>query len=390
LGELFDANANVIVPFNQNDVPALAAFVSSGEFRKKIREINSKLDITCELVEQIPFDLVHWQQVASENYPNGLPEPESDDPTQWLFHGRPDYSKAALQVAVARLLGYRWPAELEPEMRLNVGARELVRRCEELHRFADDDGIVCIPPVRGKEPAAHRLYALLAACSVKPDRDLDAWLRKDFFQEHCELFHHRPFVWHIWDGRERDGFNALVNYHKLADRAKGHKLLESLVYRYLGDWITRQQDSVKRVEDGAEGRLAAAQKLQERLTAILEGKPPFDIFVRWKPIHEQAMGWEPDINDGVRLNIRPFLSSDLPGGRTGAGVLRWKPNIKWGKDRGKEPKRPRDEFPWLWGWDGSEDFTGGEVFTGERWNDCHYTLGFKQAARKRANREDKA
>jgi len=36
-----------------------------------------------------------------------------------------------------------------------------------------------------------------------------------FFQEHCELFHHRPFVWHIWDGRKRDGFHALVNYHKL-------------------------------------------------------------------------------------------------------------------------------------------------------------------------------
>ena len=42
-----------------------------------------------------------------------MPEPESDDPTQWLIHGRPESSTAPLQVAVARLLGYRWPAELE-------------------------------------------------------------------------------------------------------------------------------------------------------------------------------------------------------------------------------------------------------------------------------------
>ena len=48
-----------------------------------------------------------------EKYPDGLPEPESDDPTQWLFHGRPEPSTSPFQVAVARLLGYRWPAELE-------------------------------------------------------------------------------------------------------------------------------------------------------------------------------------------------------------------------------------------------------------------------------------
>jgi hypothetical protein len=385
-GEIFDSNISPIIAKEINSLAAIWSFCESGEFAKALRRINSKLNVAEGTVVNVPFDLAHWRRVAAEKYPNGLPEPESDNPTQWLFHGWPEHSATPLQVAVARLLGYRWPAELDTKMRLNSRARDLVRRCEELHRFADDEGIVCIPSVRGEGPAADRLFALLAACGIKPDRDLNAWLRKDFFQEHCELFHHRPFVWHIWDGREPDGFHALVNYHKLADGAKGRKLLETLVYSYLGDWIGRQQDSVKRGEDGAEGRLAAAQELQKRLTAILDGKPPFDIFVRWKPIHEQPIGWEPDINDGVRLNIRPFLASDLPGGRTGAGVLRWKPNIKWGKDRGKEPKRPRDEFPWFWGWNGSEDFTGGETFTGERWNDCHYTVGCKQAARKQGKK----
>ena len=63
-----------------------------------------------------------------------------------------------------------------------------------------------------------------------------------FFDEHCKLFHHRPFVWHIWDGRRRDGFHALVSYHKLAaGDGKGRQLLESLTYSYLGDWIARQR-----------------------------------------------------------------------------------------------------------------------------------------------------
>jgi len=268
---------------------------------------------------------------------------------------------------------------------LSKRARALVKRCEELARFVDNDGIVCIPAVRGEEPAAERLGRLLDACGVKLEAgfDLDDWLRNGFFEQHCKLFHDRPFVWHIWDGRKRDGFHALVNYHKLAEGGgKGRRLLESLTYAYLGDWITRQKDGVKRGEEGAEDRLAAAVELQKRLEAILAGEPPFDIFVRWKKLSEQPIGWEPDINDGVRLNIRPFLASDLPGGKKGAGILRCKPNIKWTKDRGKEPQRDKADYPWFWGWDEKTvDFLGGKEFDGNRWNDCHYTNKVKQAAR---------
>ena len=90
-------------------------------------------------------------------------------------------------------------------------------------------------------------------------------------------------------------------------------------------------------EAGSDSRLAAAKQLQVRLKLILEGEPPFDLFVRWKPLSAQPMGWRPDLNDGVRINIRPFLAQDIPGGKKGAGILRSKPNIKWEKDRGKEP-----------------------------------------------------
>ena len=97
--------------------------------------------------------------------------------------------------------------------------------------------------------------------------------------------------------------------------------------------------------------MAAALRLQHQLARILEGESPVDIFVRWKELYEQPLGWEPDVDDGVRLNIRPFMTAE---------VLRWRPNIKWDKDRGKNP-------------DGSD-----------RVNDCHFTIAAKREARERA------
>jgi len=394
LGDLFHQNLIVVTPNVDADLAAIWSCCSDPTYGAEVRKLDQSLKVGNAVV-QVPFDEEAWQAIAESRYPHGLPEPESDYPTEWLFHGRPECSTAPLQVGVARLLGYRWPAELDDKMRLSKRARGLVAKAESLLKFADEDGIVCIPSVRSEEPAADRLLALLSACGVKPDpstgsgqsRNLDEWLRNDFFKEHCDLFHQRPFIWHIWDGRKRDGFHALVNYHKLAHGKEGKKLLESLTYSYLGDWINRQKDGVKRGEDGAEDRLAAATELQKRLAAIIEGEPPHDIFVRWKPLAEQAIGWEPDINDGVRMNIRPFLASDLPGGRAGAGVLRWKPNIKWDKDRGKEPERKKFEFPWFWGWDESTaDFIGGREFKGERFNNCHYTNAVKQQVREAAKK----
>jgi hypothetical protein len=391
-GAIFEQSSAAIIPKKADYLPAIWCYCQSEEFCAAVRRIDQAIKITNKTFEKIDFDYARWNAVSKKRYPDGLPEPESDDPTQWLFHGWPQAAQkdTELQVAVVRLLGYRWPAELDGKMRLSKRARALVKRCDELAKHADDDGIVCIPSVRGEEPAADRLLALLAACEIEPEGDLDDWLRNDFFQQHCELFHHRPFIWHIWDGRKRDGFHALVNYHKLcAGGGKGRKLLESLTYSYLGDWITRQKDEAKRGEGGADDRLAAAVELQDRLKAILAGEPPFDIFVRWKPLAEQPIGWEPDINDGVRMNIRPFLAADLSGSRAGAGILRCKPNIKWGKDRGKEPDRPKAKYPWFWGWDETTvDFMGtGKEPDGNRHNDCHYTAKAKQAARDAAKED---
>jgi hypothetical protein len=391
-GEAFDDNICPICPRDKDLIPAIWAYVKSNDFHDSIRAVDQALKVTAATLTKVPFDLEHWQKVADEKYPNGLPRPYSDDPTQWIFHGHPcgsviweDEKKCTahgdlriddtvLQVAVARLLGYRWPAELDPEMELSDEAREWVKRCESLLPHADDDGIVCIPPVRGEASAADRLLDILAAAygdqwaAGKLDqllkqadhvgKSIETWLREKFFTQHCKLFHNRPFIWHIWDGL-RDGFSVIVNYHKL-----DNKKLETLIYTYLGDWMNRQKADIASGVDGAEERLAAAENLRKLLELILKGEAPYDIFVRWKPIEEQPIGWNPDLNDGVRLNIRPFMSvPDV--GKKGAGVLRDKPKINWNKDRGKDV----------------ESAPCYQLFMGERINDHHMTLEEKSDAK---------
>mgnify|MGYP001020638520 CR=1 FL=1 len=371
-GQLFSNSTPVVVPHEEGNWLPIWTFCSSPEFAEKLRSINQKLSVDNGYVGKIEFDLAHWQQVAAERYPNGLPKPYSDDPTQWLFHGHPQPATDPLQVAVARLLGYRWLAETDADMELADEARQWIAHTDKLATHADDDGIVCLPAVRGEKPAHERLLALLIDAweTVTPGswkastldrllaeadcagKSLEVWLREKFFEQHAKRFHHRPFIWHVWDGL-KDGFGALVNYHKLDARN-----LERLIHTYLGDWIRIQEAGVASGLDGAPQRLAAAQALKKKLEAILEGEAPFDIFVRWKPLAEQPIGWNPDLNDGVRLNIRPWMT---------AGVLRHnkapKLNIKWDKDRGKDV----ESAPWF------------HEFKGDRINDHHLTLAQKWA-----------
>jgi hypothetical protein len=393
-GQPFENVICVLIPKEALYLPALWVFASSEVFEPAVRSVNQKLSVDVRYFEKAPFDLAHWQKVAAEKYAHGLPKPFSSDPTQWLFDGNVARASrsgsdnesdrdglAILQVAVARLLGYRWPRQTGSSFPDCPALGP-----DGLETLADDDGIVCLSALNREQPAAARLRALLSTALGSFDEKkllgaaggkattIEDWLRDEFFEQHAKLFHHRPFLWHIWDGR-KDGFSVLVNYHKL-DNAT----LQKLTYTYLGNWIHDQESDAKADKPGAAERLGAAQALQAELAKILEGEAPYDIFVRWKPLAKQAIGWHPDLNDGVRLNIRPFLiAKDM--GKKGAGLLRTKPNIKWDKDRGKEPQRPKSDYPWFWcESEPSTDPTGGKSFTGNRWNDVHLSLERKRTS----------
>jgi hypothetical protein len=377
-GQKFDSNIAVILPKDSNHIAAIWCFCCSEEFHDRVREIDQKVNVTNATLVKVPFDLERWQLVAASQYPDGLPLPFSDDPTQWVFHGHPKSAIDALQVALIRLLGYRWPTQRDATMKLSAEARALVASCGELDSLCDDDGIACLSSVRGEPALVDRLRALLAkafgsdwsasreaqllrdaGCDGLP---LAQWLRDKFFEQHIARFHKRPFLWHIWDGH-KDGFSAILNVHTLT-RAK----LQTLIHTYLDDWITQQRRTVD--ASGGQGgeallKLAKAEALKAQLLAILEGEAPYDIFVRWKPLHLQPIGWDPDLNDGVRMNIRPFVE---------AGVLRLPRNklgIKWEPDRGKDvPSAPWYKLGPRYG-----------EPEGTRINDHHLSLAEKQAAR---------
>lgn len=398
-GEKFDNNLITVVPKNDSDLNELWSYCTSQEFRENIKELDQKLSLTNATVGKVRVDLKGWDDGEV------FPRPYTIDIEQWIYHGHPCGSviwdeatkwtaiaprridDTVLQVALARLIGYQWPAELDPEMELADEMRYWLKQNSVFASLVDDDGIVCIPSVRGEKPAADRLEAMLQLAYAEDwsantlqqllaavgSSNLQQYLRDKFFEQHCKIFQNRPFIWQIWDGLP-DGFSALVNYHKLDNKG-----LERLIYTYLGDWIRTQEHGVKEGVDGADLRLTAAKNLETRLKAILEGEKGLDIFVRWKQLHEQSIGWNPDLNDGVRLNIRPFMKvADV--GKKGAGVLRIAPKIDWKKDRGTDVL----SAPWyhLGPQYGEQE--------GSRINDHYLTLAEKQAARAEyANKEGK-
>jgi hypothetical protein len=368
-GELFDNNCSALVLTDEEKLPSVWCFCSSEEYRSAVRKVNPKVSVTNATLTKVSFDFAYWSKVAAEKYPTGLPEPYSNDPTQWLFHGHPAKAEkgTALHVALARLCGYRWPAETDTEMRLSAEAREWTAKAAVLPD-GDQDGILMVPGGVGEKPLADRLSAFLAAAfeaewsntlerrlvaeadevldkKRAKDGSLEAWLRDRAFRQHCVLFHQRPFLWHIWDG-VKDGFSVFVHYHRF-----NQANLRKLTYTMLGDWLrsAKHENNDLRYEKGRE--------LQQMLEKVLEGEKPYDIFVRWKPLARQPLGWDPDLDDGVRMNIRPFMTAE---------ILREQPKgIKWTKDRGNDTA----SAPWY------------SVFKGERINDYHTALEEKRAAR---------
>lgn len=342
-GEMFNDASAPVIPMNPDDLGALWHYLQSPEYAEAVRRVNSKVVVSPGYLIKVPFDRDYWRQVANEAGPTLVRN--VSDPTQWTFTGGARSSNYPLQVALAQLLGFGWPDQTQGV----------------IDGLADTDGIAALVSLPGEPDLATRLRDFLAVAydggwSSARERSLvveaggkngrlEDWLRNSFFTQHVKIFDNRPFLWHIWDGR-KDGFAAIINYHKL-DR----QTLEKLTFTSLGAWIERQRHEARAARAGADARLAAAEDLQRRLKLILEGAPPYDIYVRWKAMAEQSIGWEPDLDDGVRLNIRPFVT---------AGVLRSKVNVHWKKDRGKNP-------------DGAE-----------RHNDLHPTLDVRRAARRRA------
>jgi hypothetical protein len=235
----------------------------------------------------------------------------------------PPLRKAELEeyidVTLVRMLGYRWPEQdiyeakhgpiLDPDL-------------------VDPDGI--IPLVEcGDEPVAEervrtRLVrqlgedgadAFLSDVRRYTKRDLAEWIRRDFFKAHTRRFKNRPIAWHL---RSPEGaFEALVLYHRLS-----RDTLIRLRVTYAGDRLARLRADQQRARD--RGDTATVTTLQvaiedvEAFRRTLEAIERGDelrhrIRCRWKDETEAGRPgpYAPDIDDGVKVNIRPFQETGL-------------------------------------------------------------------------------
>lgn len=330
-GHKFHQNIAVLVPKHPEDFDAISAFCHAPAFEVAVRAIDKKLNVTNGTLIRVPFDRNHWANEAK----TCQEPPRSSPPRPFLqrdFSGPQAMASNYEHLLIIQSLGYTWPTE----------------------------SLSDTPPFRWLELHDPQTFIDLQRYFEERSSHLPVnatrWLRDQFFEEHCRLFLQRPFIWHLWDG-EPDGFSVLLNYHRFDGEA-----LRELLYERLPRWIHRIP------QDAHHPRLnAAAQRLEARLQAIEKGDAPFDIFVRWKPLSEQPLGWEPQLADGVRMNLRPWVTQ-ASGEERLPPLLRVLPSLHYRNDRGNDGER--SYFPEH----GVE--RGGNA--GDRVNDWHLTLDQKR------------
>ncbi|MFN7542240.1 MAG: hypothetical protein ACK5TN_05545 [Acidobacteriota bacterium] len=246
-------------------------------------------------------------------------------------------------------LGERPPEVIWPQME---GKDTGQKRLEHVWRLlsyavklvveADQDGLVPLLPVAGEAPLLDRVHAELA--KLFPTRDVNGveveivnelkrkakgydrassireWLEDLYFAYHASLYRNRPIFWHISSkqGKGPAAFSALVHYHRF-DKDRMAKLRGV----YLRDALTtfRREAALAGQQGRTDDRLdwqakvEEAEELDRRLQKVQEGfhqgGEDYRILTPWKPETARPKGWDPDINDGVKVNIEPLQRASI-------------------------------------------------------------------------------
>jgi hypothetical protein len=259
----------------------------------------------------------------------------------------------ALRAKIEAAIGSRPPEIVWPQMEgrdRDQKRREHVDRllCYLVKRVveADEDGIVCLQRVFHEPPLIERLRRELAACFPEQDpnaletevvnelkkktkgyrraESLTEWLHDAFFEIHNALYLQRPLLWHLASNQVRTepGFACIVHSHRFT--AEGLAKLRSV---YLRDRITTlRREAAQAGQDNKEAErlelLALAEEVEEfdtKLKHLQEGAHTgteggdrdYRILTPWKSPAERPQGWNPDLDDGIKVNLAPLARTNL-------------------------------------------------------------------------------
>ena len=250
-----------------------------------------------------------------------------------------------LSVLILRLLGHRWPKQLE------MG--------ESVPVWASSDGIIPLVAGTGEATLAEQVRARLrvedgelgvqhteALLTELTGLSLEEWLRRKFFSRHVSQFKSRPIAWHlastpINNGKKKRGwsqrnpaFECLLYYHACSGDALARvrtQYVEPLLRaerQKMGEAYLFQDETTSVL---ANERIQELEAFVEKLRFIEEqgfACPELEKFMAVEPLdrwsgdgylaptsreellrNEQA--WCVDINDGVRVNIAPLQLAGL-------------------------------------------------------------------------------
>ena len=148
----------------------------------------------------------------------------------------------------------------------------------------------------------------------------------------CELFHQRPFVWHVRDGRPRRASMRWSTTTAWPRRnGEGRRMLEKLLYRTRATGHRQRADQTAGGRRGGRTARVAAELPQDRVDEHPAGEPPRnDLFVHSRSPSSRSAGSR-DINDGVRINIRRSHRGRLPGAPWRLASCERRPRLPWGR-----------------------------------------------------------
>ena len=252
------------------------------------------------------------------------------------------------RATIEEMLGERPPEVLWPQMEGKTAEQKRMEHvCRLLSHLvravvdADQDGIAPLLATAGEASLVERVHDELArafprldvgqvevdiANELKTDvkgyrrvSGIADWLEDVFFDHHCSLYKNRPILWHVASaqGVGPAAFGAVLHYHRFdADR------MAKLRARYVRDALGAFRREAALAEKAGltderrewQAKAEESAELDTRLQWVQEGRREgpeggdrdFRILAPWKPAHARPSGWDPDIDDGVKVNIAPL------------------------------------------------------------------------------------